>query len=78
MTVVPECPACRQRMEEGFVGDAGHHGVLLKMMWREGRAKEKALSGLETKGRRAHQLVAYRCARCGWVIWFAPDRGETK
>ncbi len=76
MTVVPECPACRVRLEEGFVGDTTHHGVLQKMTWREGRAHKTALGGLETKGRRAHEIVAFRCPRCGWLIWFAPDKGE--
>jgi hypothetical protein len=68
----PECPVCRVRMEAGFVPDAGQHGVSLSQ-WTEGLPEKTRLSGLQVKGRRQITTVTFRCPKCGWLIWFAPE-----
>jgi len=72
-TPTPECPACRVRMQEGFVPDIGHNGRILASTWTEGPIEKSLLSGLHTKGRRQLATVTFRCPKCGWLIWFAPD-----
>jgi len=72
MAPTPECPACRVRMEEGFVPDSGHSGTHLTSKWTEGSPK-KTFSGVQVKGLRQIATVTFRCPKCGWLIWFAPD-----
>ena len=69
----PECPACRVRMEEGFVPDVGHNSRNVLSRWTEGPPTKSLLSGLQLKGRRQLDTVTFRCPKCGWLIWFAPD-----
>jgi len=72
-TPIPDCPACRVRMQEGFVLDVGDHGRLRRTRWTEGRPEKSFLQGIKVKGRRQLDAVTFRCPRCGWLIWFAPD-----
>lgn len=72
-TPVPECPACRVRMDEGFVLDLGHNGRLHPTRWTEGRPEKSLLRGLNVKGRRQFETTTYRCSGCGWLIWFARE-----
>ena len=72
-TPIPECPACRVPMQEGFVPDAGERGRLNRLRWAEGRPEKSLLRGLKVKGRRQLDTVAFRCPKCGWLIWFAPE-----
>jgi hypothetical protein len=72
-TPTPECPACRMRMERGFVYDVGRDGRILSTRWAEGVPEKSLLRGLNVKGRRQLDTVTFRCPRCGWLIWFAPD-----
>lgn len=73
ITPVPECPACRMRMQEGFVLDVGHNGRLLRTRWAEGQPERSLLKGVQVKGRRQFDTVTFRCPRCGWLVWFAPE-----
>ncbi len=70
-TTVPHCPACHERMEEGGVFEANQH-VTNPLAWVEGRPEKRRFRGYSLKGLRKIDLVAYRCPRCGWVVWFAP------
>jgi hypothetical protein len=70
----PDCPACRVTMQEGFVIDVGHNGRLLVTEWIEGRPEKGFVGGLKVKGRRRLQTVTFRCPKCGWLIWFAPEQ----
>ena len=72
MAPTPECPVCRVRMDEGFVPDVGHNS-LSRTNWTEGAPEKKPLSGLQVKGRRQIATVTFRCPKCGWLIWFAPE-----
>ena len=69
----PECPACRITMQEGYIIDVGHNGRQTVTHWGEGRPEKSMMSGLKTKGHRLLETVTFRCPRCGWLIWFAPD-----
>jgi len=71
-TPTPECPACRVTMQEGYSIDRGDKTAHIQM-WTEGRPEKGFLGGLKTKNRRQLAMIAYRCPKCGWVIWFAPD-----
>jgi len=75
-TPVPECPACRERMEAGFVLDHGDHNQLGRAKWTEGSPDKGVFGGLKVKGRRQLDTVTFRCPRCGWLIWFAPKVAE--
>ena len=72
-TAIPECPACRVRLEEGFVAQTGREGTKL-LSWTEGQPESGFFGGVKTRGRRRFDLGAFRCPRCGWVIWFAPEK----
>ena len=72
-TPAPECPACRERMQEGFVPDAGDHSRFRRTYWVEGHPQKSLLQGVKVTGRRKLETLTYRCPRCGWLIWFAPD-----
>jgi hypothetical protein len=76
-TPTPECPACRERMQEGFVPDVGERGRYHRSHWTEGRPEKSLLRGLKTKGRRQLDTVTFRCPKCGWLIWFAPEPQPT-
>ena len=75
---VPECPACRVRMQEGVVFYQGDKGYLGRGTWTEGPPEKSMLKGYKTKGRRQAETVTFRCPSCGWLIWFAPESTETK
>jgi hypothetical protein len=72
-TPTPDCPACRVPMQEGFVPDAGERGRLHRLHWAEGRPERSLLRGLKVKGKRQLDTVTFRCPKCGWLIWFAPE-----
>jgi len=60
-------------MQEGFVPDVGDHGRLHRPRWSEGQPEKGLLQGLKVKGRRQLDTVTFRCPKCGWLIWFAPE-----
>ena len=69
----PDCPACRITMQEGFVIDVGHNSRQQVTRWSEGRPEKHFMGGLKTKNRTLLDTVTFRCPKCGWLIWFAPD-----
>ena len=60
-------------MQEGFVPDAGERGRFRRTRWVEGQPKKSFLHGLKVTGGRQLDTVAFRCPKCGWLIWFAPE-----
>jgi hypothetical protein len=70
---IPECPVCRVHMEEGYVLDADEHSQLRRVSWTEGQPEKGGLRGHKIKGRRRVDTVTFRCPRCGWLLWFAPE-----
>jgi hypothetical protein len=69
----PECPACRVRMEEGHVLEAGNSDNLRLVRWTEGPPDKGGFHGYRVKGKRQYATVSWRCPRCGWLLWFAPE-----
>jgi hypothetical protein len=69
----PECPACRERMEEGFAYSMDSQGRYMQMTWTEGPVEKGGLHGLRVKGKRQYAAATWRCPRCGWLLWFAPN-----
>ena len=69
----PECPECRVRMELGHVLDAGNGDRLKRVSWTEGEPEKGGLSGFRVKGKRQYATISWRCPRCGWLLWFAPE-----
>jgi hypothetical protein len=72
----PECPACRITMQEGFVIDVGDKRLHVTK-WCEGHPEKSLMSGIKTKKRRQLETMTFRCPKCGWLIWFAPDAPST-
>lgn len=72
MGPAPECPACRVRMEEGhLLTDIGGH--VGPPRWYEGPEEKGGIHGYRIKGKRHFPVAAWRCPRCAWVLWFAPE-----
>jgi|WetSurMetagenome_2_1015567.scaffolds.fasta_scaffold1514272_1 hypothetical protein len=69
----PECPVCRVRMEEGHVLDARDKSSFARVAWIEGPPEKGGLRGYRIKGRRQIPVMTWRCPRCGWLLWFAPE-----
>jgi hypothetical protein len=60
-------------MEEGHVLTKDNSGRLTRPQWVEGPAEKGGIYGFRVKGRRQIPAVSWRCPRCGWLLWFAPD-----
>ena len=73
---VPDCPACRMRMQEGVVYYPGDRGRLARGVWAEGPPRKSLLQGYTVKGRPQYEAVTFRCPSCGWLISFAPQSKE--
>ena len=71
----PECPVCRVRMEEGHVLEMGDNHSLRRVTWIEGEPEKGMLGGFKVRGKRQIPTLSYRCPRCGWLLWFAPEAG---
>jgi hypothetical protein len=69
----PECPVCRVNMEEGCVLEQDRNAQLARVRWTEGQPEKTIFGGHRVKGRRRFDSIAFRCRRCGWLLWFAPD-----
>ncbi len=65
-----ECPKCKLHMERGYILDNAHGGLLVAS-WVESTPVKSRWKGLDIKGKRAFELVAYRCVGCGYVDLYA-------
>ncbi len=70
---IPECPVCRVTMEEGHVLEHDSSNRLGRVRWIEGQPEKALLYGHKVKSRRQVDTITYRCPRCGWLLWFAPE-----
>jgi hypothetical protein len=61
-------------MEPGFVLDVGHNQNF-PTRWAEGTPEKSFFKSLKVKGRKL-DTVTFRCPKCGWLIWFAPEAGD--
>jgi hypothetical protein len=65
-------------MQSGYVLDVGHGGHVLPTRWAEGEPEKGLFDGLKLRGRRTLDTITFRCPKCGWLIWFAPEAGEAE
>jgi predicted nucleic-acid-binding Zn-ribbon protein len=68
--MVPDCPKCRVRMEEGFIKDITH-GAVLVSKWVEGAPEKGLLRSVKTRKKRQLDVATYRCTRCGYLESYA-------
>jgi hypothetical protein len=68
----PECPACRERMAEGYVFTTDKNGRYQQVTWTEGPVEKGGMYGFRLKGKAQFPATTWRCPRCGWLLWFAP------
>jgi hypothetical protein len=61
-------------MEEGHALSSDNSGKLSAASWIEGPAEKGGLFGYRVKGKRRLPIVSWRCPRCGWLLWFAPEK----
>ena len=71
-----ECPACRVRLEDGFMMDRGDRDRVKPAIWVEGEPEKSFWSGTKTKGKRQLPVAALRCPRCGRIELYTAERGE--
>jgi hypothetical protein len=64
------CPKCNAAMERGFVVDYSY-GARLVSTWIEGVPLTKLFGGAQVKNRRAMEITANRCTKCGFLEMFA-------
>jgi hypothetical protein len=63
-------------MEAGYVLDFSESRSVKRLKWIEGAPEKGLLGNFKTKGKRQFELMAHRCAQCGYLIWFAPDSAK--
>ncbi len=68
----PTCPSCRVTMEVGFTADHGHANSLMVSKWTAGVPEKSFWLGLKVRGKERHEIVTYRCPRCGFLQSYAP------
>ncbi len=71
-----ECPACRVRLEDGFIMDRGDRDRVKPATWVEGEPEKSFWSGTKTKGKRQLPVAALRCPRCGRIEFYTAGQGE--
>jgi predicted RNA-binding Zn-ribbon protein involved in translation (DUF1610 family) len=73
MSVEIKCPKCNDLMEEGFLLDRGTEHILYQSNWVEGKAEKSFWTGLNIKDRKQRGIVIYRCPKCGFLEFYAPE-----
>jgi hypothetical protein len=69
-----KCPKCKSTMENGFIVDFNDAGGRLVSRWVEGVPEESFWSGLKLDDRRQMEIRTYRCAGCGYLESYAPEK----
>ncbi len=58
-------------MEQGFLLDHSHGGILIQNSWVGGLAEKSMWTGLKVKGRDQLPVITWRCTRCGYLESYA-------
>ena len=64
------CPRCSGPMESGYILDEGY-GTRTVAKWVAGEAVRSIWTGLKLRGKTRHDVVTYRCKRCGYLESYA-------
>ena len=71
------CPRCRGDMGDGFLLESGDYNWPSVTRWVEGAPEAKRWTGLNLKDRRVLPVRTFRCERCGYLEFYAPDAPTT-
>ena len=71
----PQCSKCQSPMEPGFTVDHTYGGFA-PSEWASGEPRYSIWTGMKMDGRARHNVVTYRCTRCGYLESYAPDAGR--
>ncbi len=71
----PNCPDCRQRMEDGFLVDFGH-GAVTQTAWQPGAPVPRKFLGMNLGSVKVNKtelkpVRSLRCSRCGLLRNYA-------
>jgi len=64
------CPRCSGSMEPGYTLDEGY-GTRTVAKWVAGEPERSIRTGLKLRGKAQHDVVTYRCRRCGYLESYA-------
>jgi predicted nucleic-acid-binding Zn-ribbon protein len=67
------CPKCDGEMVRGFVPDYAHGGILVGG-WQEGRPKKSFWTTTKVSRSTGIPIGVFRCARCGFLEFYADKR----
>ncbi len=73
MTTEVKCPKCNDLMDEGFLLDRGDMNVVFQPMWIEGKVEKSIWTGIKTTDRRKKEVITFRCPKCGFLEFYAPE-----
>jgi hypothetical protein len=59
-------------MEVGFVVDHAHANSPTVAKWTAGSPEKSFWMGIKLRGKVRHEIVTYRCPRCGFLQSYAP------
>lgn len=67
-----KCPDCQVVMEEGYVPDSGHMGLISESVWYKDKPnRSKYIAGLINASSRSITITTYRCPECGLLREYA-------
>jgi hypothetical protein len=64
------CPRCSGSVESGYILDEGY-GTRTVAKWVAGEPERSIWTGLKLRGKAQHDVVTYRCKRCGYLESYA-------
>ena len=64
------CPKCQSSMVEGFIVDQGY-GAATVSTWQGGEPRKSIWTGVKQDKREQHEIVTWRCSRCGYLESYA-------
>lgn len=65
-----KCPKCEGYMEEGFIADWTHSGVVTSK-WIEGKPERSWWTGIKIKGKKKIIISTFHCTVCGYLESYA-------
>ena len=69
-TISLRCPKCDGEMEDGFIADMTHGGVL-PSKWVEGKPVKSFWTGTKIGNKETVEITTYRCISCGYLELYA-------
>ncbi len=72
-----QCPKCQQTMEQGFIPDYAHGGILLSS-WHPGAPEKSFWKGTKASRRTVIPIGAFRCPGCGFLEFYANPEFDRK